>query len=154
MRALGTSNKEEDLLQDLNPDDTHNRRILRRGDPPQNLQDAVALKLLSVFERVPRLVLVRLTFRTADTTGSQHHRASAKATRGIMLLELNRVDYPMGSTRGLLYLRVELALAEVLTMSVAELVGRLCDELLRRESLISALALKGGPPHPEAVLAN
>ncbi len=137
-----------------NPDDAHNRRILRRGDPPQNLQDAAALKLLSVFERVPRLDIVRLTFRSADPKGSQHHRASAKATRGIMLLELKGADYPMGSTRGLLYLRVELALAEVLTMSVEELVGRLCDELSVRERLISALALKGGSPHPDVVLAN
>jgi hypothetical protein len=137
-----------------NPDDAHNRRILRRGDPPQNLQDAAALKLLSVFERVPRLAIVRLTFRSADPKGSQHHRASAKATRGIMLVELKGADYPMGSSRGLLYLRVELALAEVLTMSVEELVGRLCDELSVRERLISALALKGGSPHPDVVLAN
>jgi hypothetical protein len=137
-----------------NPDDAHNRRILRRGDPPQNLQDAAALKLLSVFERVPRLDIVRLTFRSADPKGSQSHRASAKATRGIMLLELKGADYPMGSTRGLLYLRVELALAEVLTMSVEELVERLCDELSVRESLISAFALKGGSPHPDVVLTN
>ena len=137
-----------------NPDDAHNRRILRRGDPPQNLQDAAALKLLSVFERVPQLDIVRLTCRSADPKGSQHHRACAKATRGIMLLELKGADYPMGSTRGLHYLRVELALAEVLTMSVEELVGRLCDELSVRECLISALALKGGSPHPEVVLAN
>ena len=137
-----------------NPDDAHNRRILRRDDLPQNLQDAAALKLLSVFERVPRLDIVRLTFRSADPKGSQHHRASAKATRGIMLLELKGADYPMGSSRGLLYLRVELALAEVLTMSVEELVGRLCDELSVRERLISALALKGGSPHPDVVLAN
>ncbi len=137
-----------------NPDDAHNRRILRRGDPPQNLQDAAALKLLSVFERVPRLDIVRLTFRTADTKGSQHHRACAKATLKIMLLELKGADYPVGTSRGLLYLRVELALAEVLTMSVEEFVGRLCDELLVRESLISALALKGGSPPPEMVLAN
>ena len=71
-----------------------------------------------------------------------------------MLLELKGADYPMGSTRGLLYLRVELALAEVLTMSVEELVGRLCDELSVRERLISALALKGGSPHPDVVLTN
>jgi hypothetical protein len=37
---------------------------------------------------------------------------------------------------------------------VEELVGRLCDELSVRESLISALALKGGSPHPDVVLAN
>jgi len=71
-----------------------------------------------------------------------------------MLLELKGADYPMGTGRGLLYLRVELALAEVLRMSVEELVGRLCDELAVRETLISALALKGGSPHPEVVLAN
>ena len=80
------------------PDDAHDRRILRRGDPPQNLQDAAALKLLSVFERVPRLDIVRLTFRSADLKGSQHHRACAKATRGIMILELKGAGYPMGSS--------------------------------------------------------
>jgi hypothetical protein len=137
-----------------NPDDTHNRRILRRGDPPQNLQDAAALKLLCVLERVPQLDIVRLAFRTADPKGSQSHRASAKATRGIMLLELKGADQPMGTSRGPLYLRVELTLAEVLAMSVEELVGRLCDECSVRESLILALALKGGSPHPEMVLAN
>ena len=141
-------------MQDLNPDDAHNRRILRRGDPPQNLRDAAALKLLSVFERVPRLDIVRLTFRTAETKGGQHHRACAKATRGIMLLELKGADQPMGTSRGPLYLRVALTLAEVLAMSVEELVGRLCDECSVRESLILALALKGGSPHPEMVLAN
>jgi hypothetical protein len=143
-----------DLLQDLNPDDAQNRRILRRGDPPQNLQDAAALNLLCVLERVPQLDIVRLTVRTADPKGGQSHGASARATRGIMLLELKGADYPMGSTRGPLYLRVELALAEVLTMSVEELVGRLYDELSVIESLISALALKGGSPHPDVVLAN
>ncbi len=137
-----------------NPDDAHNRRILRRGDPPQNPQDAAALKLLSVVERVPRLDIVRLTFRTAEPKGGQHHGASAKAARGIMLLELKGADYPMGSTGGLLYLRVELALAEVFTMSEEELVGRLCDELSVRERLISAFALKGGSPHPDVVLTN
>jgi hypothetical protein len=71
-----------------------------------------------------------------------------------MLLELKGADYLIGTSRGLLYLRVELALAEVLTMSVEELVRRLCDELSVRESLILALALKGGSPHPEVVLAN
>ena len=71
-----------------------------------------------------------------------------------MLLELKGADHPVGSTRGLLYLRVELGLAEVLTMSVEELVGRLCDELSVRGSLVSALALKGGSPRPDVVLAN
>jgi hypothetical protein len=71
-----------------------------------------------------------------------------------MLLELKGADQPMGTSRGPLYLRVELTLAEVLAMSVEELVGRLRDEFSVRESLILALALKGGSPHPEMVLAN
>jgi hypothetical protein len=128
------------------------RRILRRGDTPQNLKDTAALKLLSVFERVPRLDVVRLTFCTADPKGSQRSTPPTEATRGIMLLELKSADHPMGGSRGLLYLRVEVALAEVLTTPVKELVARLCDELATREGVVSALA--DGTPHPEVVLAN
>jgi hypothetical protein len=137
-----------------NSDDPQNRRILRRGDPPQNLQDAAALRLLYIVERVPRLEIIRLTVCTVDPKGSRHHRAPTRPTRGIMLLELKSVDHPVGECGGLLYLRVELALAEVLTMSVEGLVARLCDELSARSELISALVLKGGAPCPEVVLAN
>jgi hypothetical protein len=139
---------------EVNSDDLQNRRILRRGDPPQNLQDAAALRLLYIVERVPRLEIIRLTVFTVDPKGRRHHRAPTKPARGIMLLELKSVDHPVGECGGLLYLRVELALAEVFTMSLEELVARLCDELSAREDLISALALKGGPPCPEVVLAN
>jgi hypothetical protein len=131
---------------------TRSRRILRRGDTPQNLEDTAALKLLSVFERVPRLDVVRLTFCTADPKGSQRNTPPTEARRGIMLLELKSADYPMGGSRGLLYLRVEVALAEVLTTPVEELVARLCDELAAREGEVSALA--DGTPRPEVVLAN
>jgi hypothetical protein len=131
---------------------TRSRRILRRGDTPQNLEDTAALKLLSVFERVPRLDVVRLTFCTADPKGSQRNTPPTEARRGIMLLELKSADYPMGGSRGLLYLRVEVALAEVLTRPVGELVARLCDELAAREGVVSALA--DGTPRPEVVLAN
>ena len=137
-----------------NSDDPQNRRILRRGDPPQNLQDAAALMLLYSVERVPRLEIIRLTVYTVDPKGSRHHRGSTRPTRGIMLLELKSVDHPVGECGGLLYLRVELALPEVLTMSAEKLIARLCDELSAREDLVSALALKGGPPCPEVVLAN
>jgi hypothetical protein len=137
------------------PDGPQNRRrILRRGDPPQNLHDAAAQRLLYVVERVPRLEIIWLTVCTVDPKGNRHHRSPTRSTRGMMLLDLKSVDHPMGESGGLLYLRVELALAEVLTMSVEELVGQLCDELSAREDLISALTLKGGPPCPEVVLAN
>jgi len=139
------------------PNDAHNRRILRRGDPPQNPQDAAALKLLSVFERLPRVEILGLSVHTAGPQGNQRHRRPpAKARRQTMLLvELKSTHYPIGgSSSGLLYLRVEVTLAEVLRRSVEELVGRLCEELAATEGLVSALALKGGPPRPEVVLAN
>jgi hypothetical protein len=144
----------EDPLEE-NPTDTRNRRILRRGDSPQNPEDAAALKLLSVFERLPQLDILRLTVHTAGPKGSQRHRPPTEATQGFMLLELKSADNPLGgSSSSLLYLRVEVTLAEVLWTSVDELVARLCEELAARESLVSALALKGGPPCPEVVLAN
>ena len=104
-----------------NPKDAQNRRILRRSDPPQNLEDAAALKLLSVFERIPQLEILRLTVFTANPKGRQHHRGTTQTKREIMLLELlKRADDPLGGTREL-YLRVEFALAEVLRRPVEEL---------------------------------
>jgi hypothetical protein len=143
----------EDPLEE-NPTDTRNRRILRRGDSPQNPEDAAALKLLSVFERLPQLDILRLTVYTPDPKGSERHRPPTEATLGIMLLELRSADYAIGRSSSLLYLRVEVTLEEVLRMPVGELVAWLCEELAAREALVSALALKGGPPRAEVVLAN
>jgi hypothetical protein len=125
-----------------NPDDAQNRRILRRGDPPQNPGDSAALKLLSIPERIPRLGILRLTICTAGP----------RARQGLVVLELVSADHPLRSSCGL-YLRVELALAEVLAKTVEELVTQVCDELAVGKALITALALKGGPPPVEA-LAN
>ncbi len=125
-----------------NPDGAQNRRILRRGDPPQNAGDSAALKLLSIPERIPRLGLLRLTICTAGP----------RARRGLVVLELFSADHPLRSSCGL-YLRVELALAEVLAKTVEELVTQVCDQLSVGRALISTLALKGGPP-PVKALAN
>jgi hypothetical protein len=136
-----------------NQNDAHNRRILRRGDPPQSPGDAAALKLLCLLERIPRLDILRVTVCTADPKGGQHHGASTRTKRGIIVLELKSADHPMGTSRGL-YLRVELGLAEVLRTPVEELAARLCGELSIREGLISTLALESGSPPLEEVLAN
>jgi hypothetical protein len=138
---------------EVNSNDAPNRRILARGDPPQNLEDAAALKLRCVFEYIPHLNIVRLTVCTDGPESTQHHRASTRARPGIMVLELRSSNHPLGSRCGL-YLRVELALTDVLAKSVEELVAQVCDEFSAAEGLISTLALKGGLPPLEELLAN
>lgn len=130
-----------------NLNDARNRRILRRGDPPLNPEDVAALKLLLVFERIPHLDILRLTVCKAGPEGVRRHGAPTRAARGTILLELQSAD-------DRLYLRLELALAEVLATPVEKLGGWLCDEIAARGRLVSSLALKGGPPSPELVLAN
>jgi hypothetical protein len=136
-----------------NQNDAHNRRILRRGGPPQSPGDAAALKLLCLLERIPRLDILRVTVCTADPRGGQHRGASTRARRGIIVLELKSADHSMDTRCGL-YLRVELALAEVLRTPIEELAARLCGELSIREDLISTLALKDGSPPLEEVSTN
>jgi hypothetical protein len=136
-----------------NQNDAHNRRILRRGDPPQSPGDAAALKLLCLLDRIPRLEILRVTVCTADPKGSQHRGAPTRARRGIIVLELKSPDHPMDTSRGL-YLRIELMLAEVLRTPVEKLAARLCSEISIGEGLISTLALKNGSPPLEEVLAN
>jgi hypothetical protein len=129
-----------------NPDGAQNRRILRRGDPPQNPGDSAALKLLTVLERIPRLGILRLTTCTAGPRAT-------RASQGLVVLELVSADHPLRSGCGF-YLRVELALAEVLAKTVEELVTQVCDELSVGRTLISTLAPQGGPPPVEEALAN
>jgi hypothetical protein len=137
-----------------NPNGAQNRRILRRGDPPQNPGDSAALKLLSILERIPHLGILRLTISTAGPRGHQNHGvATTRARQGLVVLELISADHPSRSSCGL-YLRVELALEEVLAKTVEELVTQVCDELSVGKALISTLAPKGGPPPVEEVLAN
>lgn len=137
----------------MNPSDAHNRRILHRGDLPQNLEDAAALKLLSVFEHVPRLDLLRLTVHTDGPESRHNHRASTRLRPGLIVLELRCTSHPLRSRCGF-YLRVELALAEVLAKPVRDLVGQVCDEFSVAEGLVSTFALKGGLPPLEELLAN
>jgi hypothetical protein len=136
-----------------NQKDAHNRRILRRGDPPQSPGDAAALKLLCLLERIPRLDILRVTVCTADPNSGQHRGASTRARREIIVLELKSADHPMNTRCGR-YLRVELTLAEVLRTPVEELAARLYSELSISEGLTSTLALKDGSPPLEEVLAN
>ncbi len=136
-----------------NQNDAHNRRILRRGDPPQSPGDAAALKILCLLERIPRLDILRVTVCTADPKGGRHRGASTRARREIIVLELKSADHQMDTRCGL-YLRVELKLAEVLRMPVEQLAARLCGELSISEGLMSTLALKDGSPPLEEVLAN
>jgi hypothetical protein len=138
---------------EVNQNNAHNRRILRRGDPPQSPGDAAALKLLCLLERIPRLDIVRVTVCTADSKDGQHRGTSTRARREIIVLELKSANHPKDTRCGL-YLRVELTLAEVLRTPVEELAARLCGELSISESLTSTLALKDGFPPLEEVLAN
>lgn len=137
----------------MNPNDAHNQRILHRGDLPQNLEDAAALKLLSVFEHIPRLDILRLTVHTDDPESRHNHRASTRLRPGLIVLELRCTSHPLRSRCGL-YLRVELALAEVLAKPIEKLVAQVCKEFSVAEGLVSTLALKGGIPPLEELLAN
>jgi hypothetical protein len=135
------------------PNDAQTRRILRRGDPPQNPGDAAALKLLSILGCIPQLDILRLTVWTADLEGSHDHRVTTRARQGLIILELKSTGHPLRSRCGL-YLRVELALADVLAKTVEELVTQVCAELSVAKDLISTVAPNGGPPPVEVVVAN
>jgi hypothetical protein len=128
--------KEEDPLEE-NPNDVHNRRTLRPYDTPQNREDAGALKLLAVVDRLPRVGIVKIVFHT-----------SCKETQEIAYLELRSTDLAEGVSAANLYACIELPLATIFEKPVEELTALLKKRLIS----LTAIAQSAETPPPQMTL--
>ena len=123
------------MNEDLN--DAHNRRTLHPSDTPQTREDAAALKLLGVVERLPRVAIVKIVFHT-----------SGKGAEEFACLELRCTDLPEGVAAANLYACVELPLTTILEKPVEELTALLKERLIS----LSAITRSAETPPPQMTL--
>ena len=122
------------------PNDAHNRRTLCPYDTPQNREDAVALKLLAVVDRHPRVEIVKIVFHT-----------SGKGAEEFACLELRCTDILEGVAAANLYACIELPLSTIFEKPVDELTALLKKRLM---SLTAITQSAETPPTQKTLMAN
>jgi hypothetical protein len=118
------------------PNDAHKRRILRPSDNPESHEDTVALKLLAVVDRHPRVEIVKIVFHT-----------SGKGAEVIAYLELRSTDLPEGVSAANLYACIELPLATIFEKSVEKLTA-----LLKRHLIALIVITRSAETPPQTTL--
>jgi hypothetical protein len=121
------------------PNDTHNRRTLCPYDTPQNREDAVALKLLAVVDRHPRVEIVKIVFHT-----------SGKGAEEFAYLELRSTAIPEGVSAANLYACIELPLSTIFEKPVEELTALLKKRLMS----LTAITQSAETPPRTTLMAN
>ena len=121
------------------PNDAHNRRTLCPYDTPQNREDAVALKLLAVVDRYPRVEIVKIVFHT-----------SGKGAEEFAYLELRSTAILEGVSAANLYACIELPLSTIFEKPVEELTALLKKRLMS----LTAITQSAETPPRTTLMAN
>ena len=122
------------------PNDAHKRRTLRPSDNPESHEDTVALKLLAVVDRHPRVEIVKIVFHT-----------SGKGAEEFAYLELRSTVIPEGVSAANLYACIELPLSTIFEKPVDELTALLKKRLM---SLTAITQSAETPPPLMTLMAN
>jgi hypothetical protein len=122
------------------PNDGRRVRRLRPSDNPESREDAVALKLLAVVDRHPRVEIVKIVFHT-----------NGNGAEEFAYLELRSTAIPEGVSAANLYAGIELPLSTIFEKPVEELTALLKKRLM---SLTAITQSAETPPPQMTLMAN